>query len=95
MLEETINISVGGFTNHAVWSENKNLGFHKFLRFRLGPYLILGPVSYSTPVRLDPNTSYFFALWTIQNTIHHFLKILEIKIHISGHRQKIKSKVKV
>ena len=95
-LEEAINISGGRFTNHAVWLENKNLGFHKFLRFRFpAPYLILRPVSYSTPVRLDPNTSYFFALWTIQNTIHHFLKILEIKIHISGHRQKIKSKVKV
>ena len=67
MLEETINISVGGFTNHAVWSENKNLGFHKFLRFRqAAPYFQPGPrisdpgpVSYSTPVRLDPNTSYF------------------------------------
>ena len=75
MLEEAINISGGRFTNHAVWLENKNLGFHKFPRFRFpAPYLILRPVSYSTPVRLDPNTSYFFALWTIQNTIHQFFE---------------------
>ena len=43
MLEEAINILVGRFTNHAVWAENKNLGFHKFLRLRPGPvspYLI-------------------------------------------------------
>ena len=52
---------------------------YKFLRFHSRP------VSYSTPVRLNPNTTYFFGFWTIQNIIHRYCHGNPlISKHVSG-----------